>query len=75
MRNTLQNYCKRVNSDCITCLWSSAAKCVLGDDKYLLCGAVYLKPESTKYSDINIFDDFEGYLSHFNATNSFYLYK
>ena len=55
----------------IACLWFSVDKCVFGYEKDLLCGAVYLPPEGTKYSDMNLFDDFEGDLLHINANNTF----
>ena len=71
IRNTLQNYCKQIESDCTACLWFSVDKCVFGYEKDLLCGAVYLPPEGTKYSDINLFDDFEGDLLHINANKTF----
>ena len=48
-------------------------KNVLGFNKDLLCGAMYIPPEGSKYSDIDMFDCLTTDLINFNNDNQYYV--
>ena len=54
IRNTLQNYCKQIESDALLVYGFLLINVFSDIKKKLLCGAVYLPPKGTKYSDINM---------------------
>ena len=69
IKNNLHNYCTENPTDCKACLWFTIDKSVFNIDKNILCGALYLPPESSRYSDIGLFDELENELMYLN-TNS-----
>ena len=46
---------------------------MFGYDKDVLCGAVYIPPEGSKYSDVGLFDDLSLDLVHMNLDNKDYV--
>ena len=69
IKNNLQNYCTENPTDCKACLWFTIDKSVFNIDKNILCGALYLPPEGSRYSDIGLFDELENELMYLNTNN------
>ena len=55
------------------CLWFLISKSIFGYDKDVLCGAVYIPPEGSKYSDVGLFDDLSLALVHMSPDNKYYV--
>ena len=73
VRNKYWSNTKILTSNNSSCLWFRINKNVLGFDKDLLCGALYIPPEGSKYSDIGMFDDLTTDLINFNNANQYYV--
>ena len=73
VRAKYRKLCKEISTNNNSCLWFRINKSVFGYDKDILCAAVYLPPENSKYSDIGIFDDFVTDLITLNPNNDYYV--
>ena len=51
-------------------MWFKLDKSIFGYEKDVLCGAVYIPPEGTKYSEIGLFDDLATDIISLNANNT-----
>lgn len=73
VRSTLlsEHLVKRVFPECTFAIWLLIDKCLLGSENDAICGSVYVEPESSTYTDSEIFDNIEQTLTQFEGSDVF----
>ena len=69
MKSYLYENCKEIKTNNKACLWFLLKKKMFNVDKDIICGAIYLPPEGSMYSDIGMYDDIENDLMLLNPRN------
>jgi exonuclease III len=71
IKKDISKQCRIIESETKSCLWFKLDKSLLNLDQDLVCGAVYLPPEGSKYANIGYFHDLEAELLQVNDGNNY----